>query len=160
MRTFNDNAGRTWTLAVNVDAIKRVDGLIQGVNLANLTHGDPPLLTRLETDIVLLCDVIFALVKPQADQLGVSDEEFGKAMGGDAIIAAHDALWEELNGFFRQLRRTDTARAIEKQATLVKATVAAIEQQVETLDVEEVIAKALGSSVGNSRESPASIPAP
>ncbi|MCG3127387.1 MAG: hypothetical protein CHACPFDD_02247 [Phycisphaerae bacterium] len=160
MKTFNDNAGRTWTLAVNVDAIKRVEGLIEGVNLANLTHGDPPLLTRLETDIVLLCDVIFALVKPQADQLGVSDEEFGKAMGGDAIIAAHDALWEELNGFFRQLRRTDTARAIEKQATLVKATVAAIEQQVETLDVDEVIAKALGSFVGNSRESPASIPDP
>ncbi|HMQ16777.1 MAG TPA: hypothetical protein PKC49_12465 [Phycisphaerae bacterium] len=160
MKTFNDNAGRTWTLAVNVDAIKRVEGLIKGVNLANLTHGDPPLLTRLETDIVLLCDVIFALVKPQADQLGVSDEEFGKAMGGDAIIAAHDALWEELNGFFRQLRRTDTARAIEKQATLVKATVAAIEQRVETLDVEDVIAKALGSSVGNSPESPALTPAP
>lgn len=159
MKTFNDNAGRTWTLAVTVDAIKRVEGLIKGVNLANLTHGEPPLLTRLETDIVLLCDVIFALVKPQADQLGVSDEEFGKAMGGDAIIAAHDAFWEELTGFFRQLRRTDTARAIEKQATLVKATVAAIEQQVETLDVEEVIAKALGSSVGNSPESPASTPA-
>ncbi|MBW7905464.1 MAG: hypothetical protein LC135_03120 [Phycisphaerae bacterium] len=128
------------------------------MNLANLTHGDPPLLTRLETDIVLLCDVIFALVKPQADQLGVSDEEFGKAMGGDAIMAAHDAFWEELNGFFRQLRRTDTARAIEKQAALVKATVAAIEQRVETLDVENVIAKALGSSAGSSRESPASIP--
>jgi hypothetical protein len=160
MRTFNDNAGRTWTLAVNVDAIKRVEGLIKGVNLANLTHGEPPLLTRLETDIVLLCDVIFALVKPQADQLGVSDEEFGKAMGGDAIMAAHDAFWEELNGFFRQLRRTDTARAIEKQATLVKATVAAIEQRVETLDVEDVIAKALGSCVGNSPESPASIPDP
>ena len=158
MKTFNDNAGRTWTIAVNVDAIKRVEGLIKGVNLANLTHGDPPLLTRLETDIVLLCDAIFALVKPQADQLGVSDEEFGKAMGGDAIIAAHDAFWEELNGFFRQLRRTDTARAIEKQAALVKATVAAIEQRVETLDVENVIAKALGSSVGNSPESPASIP--
>ncbi|MFO0839600.1 MAG: hypothetical protein U1D55_13875 [Phycisphaerae bacterium] len=160
MKTFNDNAGRTWTLAVNVDAIKRVEGLIKGVNLANLTHGDPPLLTRLETDIVLLCDVIFALVKPQADQLGVSDEEFGKAMGGDAIIAAHDAFWEELNGFFRQLRRTDTARAIEKQAALVKATVAAIEQRVETLDLEDVITKALGSFVGNSRESPASIPDP
>lgn len=158
MRTFNDNAGRTWTIAVNVDGIKRVEGLIKGVNLANLTHGDPPLLTRLETDIVLLCDVIFALVKPQADQLGVTDEEFGKAMGGDAIIAAHDAFWEELTGFFRQLRRTDTARAIEKQAALVKATVAAIEQRVETLDTDAVIQKALGGSAGNSPESSASIP--
>ncbi|MBI5864320.1 MAG: hypothetical protein HZB38_07420 [Planctomycetes bacterium] len=149
MKTFTDSAGRTWTIAVTVDAIKRVEGLIKGVNLANLTAGDPPLLTRLETDVVLLCDVIFALVKPQADQLSVTDEEFGKAMGGDAIMAAHDAFWEELTGFFRQLRRTDTARAIEKQAALVKATVEAIEQRVETLDTSAVIQKALGSSVGS-----------
>ena len=160
MKTFNDNAGRTWTIAVTVDAIKRVEGLIKGVNLANLTSGDPPLLTRLETDVVLLCDVIFALVKPQADQMAVSDEEFGRAMGGDAIMAAHDAFWEELTGFFRQLRRTDTARAIEKQAALVKATVEAIEQRIETFDTSAVIETALGSSAGSSPESPASIPAP
>ena len=69
MKTFTDSSGRTWTIAVTVDAIKRVEGLIKGVNLANLTSGDPPLLTRLETDVVLLCDVIFALVKPQADAM-------------------------------------------------------------------------------------------
>jgi hypothetical protein len=153
MKTFTDSAGRTWTIAVTVDAIKRVEGLIKGVNLANLTNGDPPLLTRLETDVMLLCDVIFALVKPQAEQLGVSDEEFGRAMGGDAIMAAHDTFWEELTDFFRQLRRTDTARAIEKQIALVKATVEAIEQRVETLDVSSVIQRALGSSAGNSPES-------
>ncbi len=158
MRTFTDNAGRTWTIAVTVDAIKRVEGLIAGVNLAKLMVGDPPLLTRLETDIVLLCDVIFALVKPQADQLGVTDEEFGRALGGDAIRLAHDAFWEELIDFFRQLRRTDTARAIKKQISLVEATVAAIEQQVETLDVEQVIATALGGSAGNWPASPASSP--
>ncbi|MBW7904867.1 MAG: hypothetical protein LC135_09675 [Phycisphaerae bacterium] len=158
MKTFTDNAGRTWTISITVDAIKRVEGLIKGVNLANLTDGDPPLLTRLETDVVLLCDVIFALVKPQAEQVGVSDEEFGRAMGGDAIMAAHDAFWEELTGFFRQLRRTDTARAIEKQAALVKATVEAIEQRVERFDTSAVIEKALGGSAGNSPELPASIP--
>lgn len=160
MKTFTDSASRTWTIAVTVDAIKRVEGLIKGVNLANLTTGDPPLLTRLETDVVLLCDVIFALIKPQADQLGVSDEEFGRAMGGDAIMAAHDAFWGELTDFFRQLRRTDTARAIEKQAALVKATVEAIEQRVETLDTSAVIQRALGSSAGSWPESPASIPVP
>lgn len=160
MKTFNDSAGRTWTIAINVDAIKRVEGLIKGVNLANLTSGDPPLLTRLETDVVLLCDAIFALVKPQADQLSVTDEEFGRAMGGDAIMAAHDAFWQELTDFFRQLRRTDTARAIEKQAALVKATVEAIEQRVESLDTSAVIQKALGSSAGSLPESQVSTPAP
>lgn len=159
MKTFTDSAGRTWTIAITVDAIKRVEGLIKGVNLANLTSGDPPLLTRLETDVVLLRDVIFALVKPQAEQQSVTDEEFGKALGGEAIMAAHDAFWQELTDFFRQLRRTDTARAIEKQAALVRATVEAIEQRVETLDTSAVIEKALGSSAGSWPESPASTPA-
>ena len=29
MRTFTDNAGRTWTVAINVAAVKRVRGLIK-----------------------------------------------------------------------------------------------------------------------------------
>jgi hypothetical protein len=35
VRTFNDNAGRTWTIAINVAAIKRVRGLLN-VNLYKL----------------------------------------------------------------------------------------------------------------------------
>ncbi|MBU0717313.1 MAG: hypothetical protein KJ749_03615, partial [Planctomycetes bacterium] len=59
-----------------------VKGLLD-VNLLELEAGDPPLLTRLGTDVILLCDVIFALVKPQADTSGVTDEQFGAALGGE-----------------------------------------------------------------------------
>ena len=82
MKTFIDNAGRTWTVAVNVDAIKRVRDLVQ-VNLLEVIEGK--LLERLISDPILLCDVIYCLCKPEADAKSVSDEDFGRAMAGDAI---------------------------------------------------------------------------
>lgn len=152
MKTFTDNAGRTWQLALNIGTVRQVKNLL-GVNLAEIHAGEPPLLTRLATDVVLLADVIFALVKSQADAQGVTDLDFAAAMGGDAITAAHDALMGELADFFRSLRRSDLVRAIEKQATLVKAAVAAGEARIEKVDVEKTVASAFGSA---STSSPAS----
>jgi len=65
VKTFTDNAGRTWTISLTIDAAKRVKGLLN-VNLLELEAGDAPLLTRRGTDVILLCDVIFAVVKSQA----------------------------------------------------------------------------------------------
>jgi len=116
MKTFTDTAGRTWTLALTIDAAKRVKGLLD-VNLLELEAGDPPLLTRIGTDVILLCDVIFALVKPQADASGVTDEQFAAALGGETILAAQTALYEELVGFFRGLGADDRiATATERTA--------------------------------------------
>ena len=155
MKTFTDSAGRTWTLTITVDAIKRVQSLL-GVNLANVTEGDPPLLTRLETDIVLLCDVIYAVVKPQADQQNVTDEQFGQALGGDAILAAHDAFWSALADFFRSLRRSDQVRAIEKQTALVHAAVDAADKRIEALDVDKIVDRAIRTDGDSASSSPAS----
>ena len=99
MKTFNDNAGRTWTLSVNIAAVKRVRSLLD-VDLLELADGK--LLERLVGDPVLLCDVIYCLLKPEADAAQVGDEDFGRAMAGDAIDCATEALLEELVAFFRQ----------------------------------------------------------
>lgn len=53
MATFTDDAGGTWTVRVTFGSTKRVRDLI-GVKLARLEDGDPPLLTRLGTDVMLL----------------------------------------------------------------------------------------------------------
>ncbi|MBW7934986.1 MAG: hypothetical protein H3C62_15535, partial [Gemmatimonadaceae bacterium] len=89
MKTFTDNAGRTWTLAINVDVLKRVRGLVD-MNLLDIIDGQ--LIERLYRDPVLLCDVVYAVCKPEADARSVSDEDFGRAMAGDAIEQATKAL--------------------------------------------------------------------
>jgi len=142
MRDFTDSAGRTWTVSLNIDAAKRVRSLLD-VNLLELEAGDPPLLTRLGTDVILLCDVIFALVKPQADAASVSDEQFGAALGGDAILAAQTAFYEELVDFFRRLGRGDRARAAEAQRRVIDLAVQRIETRIDRLDLETMLADTL-----------------
>ena len=163
MRTFTDSAGRTWTLSLTLDAAKRVRSLLD-INLLDLESGEPPLLTRLGTDVILLCDVVFAIVKPQADTAGVSDEEFGAALGGDVILAAQTAFYEELVDFFRQLGRSDLARAVDAQRRMIELTVKGIETRIEGLDiegeVEAILAETPGALSTSSPAPSASTPAP
>ena len=96
MQTFRDNAGRTWTVSVDVAAIKRVRALA-GFDLLSVLDGKA--IDRLIADPVLLCDVLCAVCRPEAERLGVTDEDFGRAMAGDAIEHATQALLEELVSF-------------------------------------------------------------
>ena len=156
MRTFTDNAGRTWTIALTLDAAKRVRDLLK-VNLLDLTEGDPPLLTRLDLDVILLCDVIFCIVKPQADERKVTDEDFGRAMGGDAITAAHDAFWEELVDFFRQRRQTQIVAALLKQTEIVQKAIELVEKKINTISDKDLeTAMNSGNWPGSSPGSPES----
>jgi len=159
MRTFTDSAGRTWTVSLTIDAAKRVKGLLD-VNLLELEAGDPPLLTKLGTDVILLCDVIFALVKPQADAAGVSDEQFGAALGGEVILAAQTAFYEELVDFFRKLGRTDLAKAVDAQRRMIDLAVRRIETRIDRLDLEAAVESTLGEPFTSSPPSSESIQAP
>jgi len=159
MKTFTDSTGKTWTLSLTIDAAKRVKGLL-GVNLLDLTAGEPPLLTRLGTDVILLCDVLYCMVKPQADTAGVTDEQFGSALGGEAILAAQTAFYEELVDFFRKAGRGEVARAVETQRRLIDLTVQRIETRIEQMDIETMLDAALGRPSTNWPASPESTPDP
>ncbi len=160
MKTFCDNAGHTWTVQVNVDAIKRVRDLAQ-VNLLEVVEGK--LLERLISDPVLLCDVIYSLCKPEADAKNVSDVDFGKAIGGDAIDSATTALLEELVDFFPQAKRRVLAKALAKLRKLETAALAAVETRLDSPELERQMAQRLAqleNSSGSAPESSASTPAP
>ena len=109
MKSFTDNLGRTWTLVVNVIAIKRVRALCNvDLNaIIEVEDGKPSarLLERLSGDPVLLVDVLYAVCKPECDQRNITDENFGAAMAGDAIDHATSALLDEVIDFFPEAKR-------------------------------------------------------
>jgi len=109
MKSFTDNLGRTWTLVVNVAAIKRVRALCEvDLNaIIEIEDGKPAakLLERLSEDPVLLVDVLYAVCKPECDKKNVTDEDFGAAMAGDAIDLATSALLDEVIDFFPEAKR-------------------------------------------------------
>ena len=153
MKTFTDNTGRTWTVTVNVEAVKRVRGLVN-VNLLEVLDGK--LLEQLAGDPILLCDLVYALCKPEADANGVSDVEFGRAMAGDAIDSATAALMEELVGFFPKERRRLLAKALAKLRMLEAKAVDVAMEKLDSPALEQEMADALGKLGGSSGNSPAS----
>jgi hypothetical protein len=166
MKTFTDNAGRSWSITINVDAVRRTRTLV-GVDLMGIVDGK--LLEKLIADPVLLCDCIYALCKPQADQAKVSDEEFGRAMAGDAIDAATTALLEELVGFFPQGRRRVLAKALAKLKSLEAMATSHAEARLDSPELDQRLAAIIknamapavsGSSSSSLPASAASIPAP
>lgn len=152
MKTFTDEKKRVWEIAVNVQAIKRVRGLLS-LDLLEVVEGK--LIERLIRDPVLLCDVVYAVCKPQADAAGVTDEEFGQAMAGDAIDHATTALLTELVDFSPSPRDranlgrvlTATGQAMEKARDL-------IEKRIESIDVGAIVEQALSSVGGSSSSAP------
>jgi hypothetical protein len=144
MRTFTDNANRTWTVTVNVDAIKRVKGTL-GVNLLEAIEGK--LLDRLATDPVLLCDILYVLCRQQADAAGVSDEDFGGAMAGDVIEQATTAFLEELAGFFPKGRRDLLTKALGKLAKLEAMALTAASERLDSDALERELQQRIATGV-------------
>ncbi len=160
MKTFIDNAGRTWTIQVNVEVIRRVRDLVK-VNLLEVVEGK--LLEQLISDPILLCDVIYVVCKSEADAQKVSDVDFGRAMAGDAIDNATTALLEELVDFFPAGRRRVLSKALAKLRKFETAALTAVETRLESPELENQLQaqlSALSSSSGSAPESSASTPAP
>lgn len=153
MKTFTDSTGRAWTLAVNVDAVKRVKGLLD-VDLLDVVNGK--LLERLVSDPILLCDVLYCLCKPQADAAGVTDSDFGRSMAGDVIELATGAFLEELVDFFPSRRRTVLQKALAKLKALETKVLTAAEAKMDSPEIDLAIEKMLRDSGAFSTASPAS----
>ena len=148
MRQFKDNAGRTWTIAVNVDSIKRVKALVKDddgdpVNLLAAVEGR--LLEKLVESPILLCDVVYALCKPDADTLKITDEDFGRAMAGEAIDGATAALLEDLSDFFPASKRPMLQTAVRKLAQLQQI---ALDEAVKRLE-SPILEQRLRQTIAN-----------
>jgi hypothetical protein len=104
MQTFTDNGGKSWTVCINVDAIKRVRTLL-GINLLDVLDDGCRLLAQLHDDPILLVDVLYCVCKPEADAQHVSDEQFGRTMSGDALLQGNKALLEGLSDSFPSARQ-------------------------------------------------------
>jgi len=154
MKTFTDAAGRTWTIALNLGTAMAVKDKL-GVDLLQPEAGDPPLLTRLGTDELLLGEVLCALLGEQFDAHKVSDADVRNSFDGGTLLLAQQAFYEELIDFFRKRGRADRARAVETQMKLIEKAVKAIETRIEGFDLDQAIH---GVMSGSSPDASASVP--
>lgn len=159
MHSFVDNAGRTWVIAINVAVVKRVRGLV-GVDLYSLIDDGFKPLGTLVADPVKLADVLYCLCKEEADAKHVSDEDFGRALAGDAITLAADAFVEELIDFFPDARTRESLRKVVAAGRKVRGTLLDHAESVLNGIDPEAEAKKWIASFSNSPASSGSTPAP
>lgn len=110
MPSFSDSEARSWELRVDVDAIRRVRAA-HGIDLATVLANEASI-EKLTSDIVLTIDVIFELVRPAANRLGITAEDFGRSLAGDALGNAITAFEEALVEFLPESNRRAIARRI------------------------------------------------
>lgn len=152
MQSFRDNAGRAWAVVVNVATVKRVRALA-GVDLYGLVDDRFKGLGKLLADPVTLVDVLYVIVKDEADKAGVTDEQFGAAMAGDAIQSAADAFTEALFDFFPDPRVRAGLRKIAEAGKTLRATMLDRMEAELTRINPDSLAKTLSGRSGGSRGS-------
>lgn len=154
MKTFTDAAGRTWTLTLNLGTAMAVKAKL-GIDLLQPETGDPPLLTQLGTDEMMLGEVLCALLEKQFETHKVTEDDVRAAFDGQALLAAQKAFYEEMIDFFRSRGRNDRAKAVAKQMAMIDAAVTAIETKLDGIDIDQTIR---GAMSGDSPGPPASTP--
>lgn len=158
MQTFRDNAGRTWTVQVNVHAIKQVRAVL-GIDLYAMIEDGLRKLGELLSDPVALVDVLYVLCRDEADKLGVSDEDFGRAMAGEAIERAADAFVEAFTDFFPNPRvRAGIRKVTDAGRAVIEELMAELDRRMAEVDVR-AMASSYANSLGVSPASSASTPA-
>ena len=135
-RTFNDTKGRSWDLTLTVSGAKRVKALTD-TDLLDAIDGK--LLESLVGSPMLLVDVIYAIVKPQADKAGVTAEQFGEALAGNAIDEATSAFLEGLTDFFPPSRRRVLKMALEKTKALQERVVTKAAELLESDRLDKAV---------------------
>jgi hypothetical protein len=157
MRTFTDSVGRVWIVQINVAAVKRVRGLL-GIDLYKLIDDGFQRLGEVVSDPVQLADVLYCLVKDEADARGLTDEDFGRGLAGDAITEAADVFVEELIDFFPDPRaRAALRKVIDAGRTVRHRLLSHAETLLETIDPEAEATKLI-VSYGNLPASSESTP--
>lgn len=154
MREFKDNEGRRWRVEVNVGTVKRVRQLL-GVDLLSIVDGK--LVESLIADPVLLCDVVYVVCKPEADAGKISDDDFGRAMAGDAIEHATKALLDDLVDFSPSPRdRANLGRVLQTTWGAMDKARDVIEARLNSGELDRIVDQALKSATASFGDVPAS----
>ena len=155
MTPFTDSQNRSWGISLTIGSAKRVRDVLD-VDLLQPEFGDPPLLTRLGTDRMLMAEVISCLLTDEYEAKGVDEADILAAFDGPTILAAQTAFYSEYADFFLSSGRTDLAKAVAKQTAMIEAGIEAVAERIDGMDVDEVISGVMsGGSPDRSVSTPA-----
>ena len=155
MKVFRDALGREWSFALNVGAMKRVRDLV-GIDLLQTAEA----LEKIMDDPVALGQILFCLCKKQAEERGISEEQFLEGLVGEALDSALDNFMKEWVDFFprsQRLKRLAIEKTLELRPQYEAIALAKAEEELQKLQdssrVQEMIDNELKKTRGESSSS-------
>jgi hypothetical protein len=139
---------------VNIATVKRVKSMLN-IDLIEIVEGK--ILDKIVLNPVVMCDVVYAICKPEADRQNIDDEQFGYAMAGDALEYATGALLQELIDFFPESKRPVLRASQEKFLKYHAKSIDLMTNYLNSPELEEKMEKELKRMIdlsGNWPESP------
>jgi hypothetical protein len=125
MQKFKDIHGRDWTVNVTVSTVKRVKAQLDIDMLNNIDE-----FIKLTKDIMSLCDILYVVCWDEAEQRGITDEQFAASLGGPVLREAESALSEAYIAFFPDPKVAANLRvANEKYNVLLEKALALVEKK-------------------------------
>lgn len=140
---WTDATGKDWTTSVNVNTVRRVNELT-GVLLTDAADTD--LVQRLFSDIMLLCDVLYAVCEPQASERGIDSAAFGELLAGETIDKACDSLMRSIVDFFPSGRRDKVNRILAATRKIEQEQVKLLDQRMSAEQIDKLIAMQAGKA--------------
>jgi len=157
LATFTDTAGRVWDVRIDVETIRTIRESELKINLLEVLDPKSGLLERL-SDPVMLVDLLYLVCKSQADCEQISPADFGRAMAGDAIAEATDALLESLVNFCPNARLRNVQSQMLKAASRARdQALTAIEAKIADGSLERAMNAALAQHGHSSGDAPGSL---
>jgi hypothetical protein len=141
MPAFKDADNREWLVKLDAPTIRDVRDTCK----VDLGNPDGKGFEQLDADIVLFVDVLWVICRGQ--NAGVTDEQFGRALFGDALGKAAEALREAYELFFPPQRRS-LLRAVSEKTRAVEEKAAAMAlAKINSPELEAEVLKAAGEKM-------------
>lgn len=96
--SFRDSTGHVWELTLDLVACRRVRDMV-GINMLSMHTGQ---IFSALADPIIVAEILYAIVRPQAEQLRLTEPDFLRRMAVDTGPIV-ERLVSKLSDFFRQL---------------------------------------------------------
>jgi hypothetical protein len=170
MHEFRDAKNRVWRVDLNCDSVQRVKDVC-GCNILDLVDTESALYQEVLRFPVLVARLVYVLCLDQVETAKVDETDFRRAMNGDALGDAAEALRAEIVNFSPRSTRPLMEKMLAKQHELEAKGMAlamarledpaiseALEEKIRR-DMDEALSSALGTACLSSAGGPAAAPA-
>jgi len=145
-RKFTDCKGRTWEIEITWTAAQRLKRET-GLDIDSLVPkpGDAKEVSLQAyhdfiTDGEKIFPVIWALVRPEAERLNITQDDFGGGFNGETFLAAGVTFTAALIDFFpNHLRKSLLAKVLEKGQAAQIAAAKRLTRELDKIDPEKAV---------------------